>query len=125
MSEARTNARRRATGESQWFNLFVLRRLYNAENVGRGTEGMKSRYDMHPTVTHLTYLFLTRAVPVGRGQYGSPVVELAIRILMVIVCGSIGVDKVAEEIVLATKDRVAVARNLQLLSEAVLRYKHS
>ena len=26
--------------ESRWFNLFMLRRLYNPENSGRGTEGI-------------------------------------------------------------------------------------
>lgn len=115
MPKVRTVAATRATGESQFFNLYVLRRLFNAENVGRGTEGEKSRYEMHPTITWATYWALTRVVPVGRGQYGSPVLELAIRLLLACSAGSIKIKTVAEELnrsVLKRKDFIARLREL-------------
>lgn len=112
----------RKTGESSFFNLHTLRRLYNPENVGRGTEGKKSRYDLHPTLTYMTYLILTRAVPVGKGRYGSSVVELAIRLMMAVVCRSIPINKVAEELSLSVLDRVTLAKNLKELAYEIQKY---
>lgn len=115
--------RLRQTGESKWFNLFNLRRLYNPNHIGRGTEGLKSRYALHPTLTYPTYLLLTRTVPVGRGSYGSPVVEIAIRLLMATVCRSISIETIAGELSQAVKDRATLARNLRDLSDAVLMHR--
>lgn len=119
MSEAKTAASKRATGESQFFNLFTLRRLYNKDNVGRLEPGSKSRYELHPTLTWITYYMLTRAVPVGRGQYGSPVIELAIRVLLCVVGRSIGFPTIAEEIKFAIKDSKTVASNLRELANYI------
>lgn len=105
----------RATGESQFFNLYVLRRLFNLENIGRGTVGERTRFEMHPTITWATYYALTRVVPVGRGQYGSPVLELALRALLALGTGSIKIATVAEELnhsLLKRKDFIARLRQL-------------
>ncbi len=115
----------RKTGESAYFNLHTLRRLYNPENQGRGTEGKKSRYDMHPTITHLTYLLLTRAVPTGKGCYGSPVVELALRLMLVVTGRSLPIEKIAEELSLAVLDRASLVRNLQALAYEIQKYSTS
>jgi hypothetical protein len=121
MPKVRTVVASRATGESQFYNLYVLRRLFNLENIGRGTQGERTRYEMHPTVTWATYYALTRAVPVGRGQYGSPVLELALRLLLACSTGSIKIVTVAEELnraVLKRKDFIARLRQLADAMEA-------
>lgn len=120
--EISRKAAQRRTGESAYFNLHTLRRLYNPANSGRGTEGLKSRYDLHPTITHLTYLLLTRAVPVGKGSYGSPVIELAIRLMVTVVCRAMPIEKVAEELALSVLDRASLVQNLQALAQAVQLY---
>jgi hypothetical protein len=112
----------RKTGESAYFNLHTLRRLYNTDNSGRGIEGIKGRYDLHSTITHISYLLLSRAVPIGRGCYGSSVVELALRVLMVIVYRGMSVHKIAEELSLAVLDRASLVQNLQALAIAIQKY---
>jgi hypothetical protein len=115
MPKVRTADATRATGESAFFNLYVLRRLFNSENIGRGTVGERSRFEMHPTITWATYWALTRVVPVGRGQYGSPVLELALRLLLATGIGSIKIATVAEELnrsLLKRKDFIARLRQL-------------
>lgn len=121
MPKVRTEAAARKTGESQFYNLHVLRRLFNLENVGRGTAGDRSRYEMHPTITWATYFALTRVVPVGRGQYGSPVLELALRLLLATSTGTIKIATVGEELnraLLKRKDFIARLRELADAMEA-------
>jgi len=112
-----TQASKRATGESQFFNLFILRRLFNLENIGRGTVGERSRFEMHPTITWATYYALTRAVPTGRGQYGSPVLELGLRLLLALSTGSIKLPTIAEELNKATLKRRDVITRLRKLAD--------
>lgn len=121
MSKTHTPKGTRSSSESQFFNLYVLRRLFNLDNVGRGTEGERSRYEMHPTITWKTYFALTRVVPVGRGQYGSPVLELAIRLLLATSVGSLKITTVAEELnraLLKRQDFIARLRELADVMEA-------
>lgn len=113
-----TSTDKRATGESQYFNLFALRRLYNEENAGRGKEGVKSRYDMHPTIRHQTFLALIQSVPVGRGQYGSSVVELSLRIMLALL-GKVPIEAVAEELAVALKERSTVVTNLIKMAKLI------
>lgn len=119
MPKVQTKTATRQTGESQFFNLFVLRRLYNLENLGRGTAGERSRYEMHPTITWTTYWALTRVVPVGRGQYGSPVLELALRMLLATGVGSLKIATVAEELNRAVIKRKDFAARLRQLADAI------
>lgn len=112
----------RKTGESQFFNLHTLRRLYNPENQGRGTEGKSTRFDIHPTITRITFLMLTKVVPVGKGRYGSPVMELALRVLLAVATRSIPIQKVAEELCLSVLDRSTLVLSLKELTIEVQRY---
>jgi len=119
MPKVRTATATRQTGESQFFNLYVLRRLFNLDNIGRGTQGERSRYEMHPTITWATYLALTRVVPVGRGQYGSPVLELALRLLLATGAGSLKIATVAEELNRAVIKRKDFISRLRQLADAM------
>jgi hypothetical protein len=119
MSEVSKAASRRQTGESKFFNLFSLRRLYNIDNTGRGIKDKKSRYDMHTTITFITFYHLTKAIPVGRGMYGSAVVELAIRLLVAVVNKSVPLDKIAEELAVSITDRSELSMNLKLLANLI------
>lgn len=119
MPKVRTKDATRATGESQFFNLYVLRRLFNLENIGRGTVGERTRYEMHPTITWATYYALTRVVPVGRGQYGSPVLELATRLLLAAGTGSIKIATVAEELNRSLLKRKDFIDRLRQLADAM------
>lgn len=114
----RSNQLKKATGESHAFNLHALRRLYNKDQQGRGEQGVKNRYDMHPTITHLTFLALVKSVPVGRGQYGSPVIELSLRVMLCLI-GVMPVDTVADELANAVNDRTAIVSNLIKLAKKV------
>jgi len=114
----RHDAASRATGESREFNLHFLRRMYNEEGVGRGVAGKKNRYDLHPTIRHLTYWTLGKTVPVGRGGYGSPVIELAIRLLLVLV-GRMKPTDVVDEILLSVNDRGSFVIRLRELADTI------
>lgn len=82
------------------FNKFVLRRLYNPDNVGRGTEGRKTRVDLHTTITGPTYYALGHEVPLQKGGYAAPVVELGIRVLLYL-AGILSLETVGEELTMA------------------------
>lgn len=82
------------------FNRFVLRRLYNQNNIGKGTAGVKTRMDLHTTITGPTYIALGREVPLQKGGYAAPVVELGIRVLLYL-SGSLSLETLGEELTLA------------------------
>jgi len=103
-----------AGATSSYYNLFVLRRLYNADNAGRGEQGKSRRVSMHTTITPLTFFLLKDVVPTGKGQFSAPVVEMGIRIQLALL-GRISMDTVAEEMKLAFLDRASLARNLRAL----------
>lgn len=104
---------------SKYYNLWVLRRLFNPGHVGRGLEGAatigQNRYDMHPTVTRKTHLAYSQTVPVGKGKYGSPVVELALRLVLSCL-GVISIDVVSQEFAKSIIDRHSFADNLRKLA---------
>lgn len=108
-------------GASQYFNVFTLRRLFNSGQEGRGTAGEFTRYDLHPTITRLTHLVLTQVVPVGKGKYGSPIVELALRTIFAMV-GKMPINGISEEIAVAVLDRATVIKNLRAIADYIENY---
>lgn len=109
------------SGGSSYFNLFVLRRLFNRNNAGRGLVGEKRRYEFHPTITFATMHALTRSVPTGHGKYSSPVVELSMRLVLCLV-GMLSVETVGEELAVALLDRNQAATNLVKLATFITNY---
>lgn len=108
-------------GASDFFNLFVLRRLYNPGNIGRGLAGEHHRGDLHTTITKTTKLAMSRVVPTGQGRYSAPVIELGMRVVLYLV-GALPEAKVAEEVALALRDRKTAAARLFKLARAVEAY---
>lgn len=111
-------------GTSRYFNLHTLRRLFRVGNIGRGLEGAKElgkdAYDMHPTITRLTHYALTQVVPVGKGRYGSPVVEMSLR-LMLAGLGTMSIPRIAEELSVAVTDRTTFADRLHEIANEITR----
>lgn len=104
------------------FNLFVLRRLFNEDNRGKGVKGETRRIELHTSISPETIYALNHIVPTGRGRYSAPVVELALR-MMASFFGVIDRNTVAEELSLAVKDRQAMVLTLKLLAAAIERYE--
>ncbi len=104
----------RDANTSRHFNLYVLRRLNNKDEGGRGATGVVRRERLHTTITPLTMYALSLAVPMKKGGYGAPVVELGIRFLMAMV-GLMDVNKVGEELALAVMDRPKLIHRLEEL----------
>lgn len=107
---------------SKFYNLFVLRRLYNKGNAGRGIEGEVRRVSLHTTVTPLSFNLLESIVPTGKGKYSAPVVELGIRIQLALL-GVLSMDTLSEELVMAVSDRDTLVANLRKLAIAVSTYQ--
>jgi hypothetical protein len=102
-------------------NKFVLRRLYNKGNIGRGEEGVSRRKEFKITLTPNTYLALSKLIPVGPGQYGSPVMELSLR-MMLASMGSLGTEdynRVCEELALTVVDHDSFIQELARISAKV------
>jgi hypothetical protein len=112
----------RDANTSRHFNLYVLRRLNNKAEGGRGAAGVVHRERLHTTITPLTMYALGQAVPMKKGGYGAPVVELGIRFLMAMV-GLIDVNKVGEELALAVTDRSRLIDRLEELVVFMRSYK--
>ncbi len=104
----------REVNTSRHFNLYVLRRLNNRDEGGRGAAGTIHRERLHTTITPLTMYALSQAVPMKKGGYGAPVVELGIRFLMAMI-GLLDLKKVGEELALAVMDRQKLISRLEEL----------
>jgi hypothetical protein len=111
------------SGGSDQFSVYVLRRLYN-KGSGRGSTGVVRRYEMKPTITFETRDALEQTVPTGPGKYGSPVMELALRLLLCLV-GKFSIDYIAPELVYAVTDRHKLVANLRLMADAIENFKVS
>jgi hypothetical protein len=108
--------------ESHAFNKFALRRLYNLGNQGRGTARTQTRASLHTTISYPTYLALGNLVPVKKGGYGGPVVELGIRLLLYLV-GSLSLNTLGEELAqVMLRVRPDVATRLRLLASFIETY---
>jgi hypothetical protein len=104
----------RDANTSRHFNLYVLRRLNNKDEEGRGAAGRIHRERLHTTITPLTMYALSTAVPMKKGGYGAPVVELGIRFLMAMI-GLMDVKKVGEELALAILDQQKLVSHMEEL----------
>lgn len=105
------------------FNRIALRRLYNKGNVGRGQEGVTSRASLHTTITYGTFVALGNVIPLKKGGYAAPVVELGIRLILALV-GSAKVETVGEEFFHAVLPvRSTVVDNLRKMADYIEAYK--
>lgn len=105
------------------FNMFALRRLYNQKNIGRGQPGTETRIRLHTTVTGPTFYALGQQVPVQKGGYAAPVVELSLRTILYL-AGSLRLETVGEELSQAMlSDRDGVAKHLRELADFVENYQ--
>lgn len=103
------------------FNKFVLRRLYHVDHEGRGEQGVIRRHPFKVTIRPTTFLALRNAIDVGKGQYGSPVVELALRVILTLV-GEYSHEertKVCEELVASVDRPQEVAQMLVFMAVQV------
>ena len=105
------------------FNKPALRRLYNISNRGKGTEGKITRAELHTTITLPTQYAFRQAVAVGKGGYGSPVVELSLRVMLCLI-DKLPVEIVGEELVFATlRVRSTIVAQLRELADFVENYQ--
>jgi hypothetical protein len=95
----------------EYFNRRALRRLYNSGGSGRGVTGTKNRYKMSLMLTPATHDKLGETVQLGKGSYGAPTIELAIRVLLALV-GQVELQEVADELNASVIDTDKVMSNL-------------
>lgn len=100
-------------------NEFVLKRLYNPDHVGRGTQGKVNRREVKITITPQTYLALEQVVRIGPGLYGSAAINLFIRVALALI-GQLDLIRVAEEFALtASEDKHTLANNLRKMADFI------
>ena len=109
---------------SEDFNLYVMRRLFNPKHAGSGEEGKSRRVTLKTTLTPQVQVALRKSVPTGKGQYGSPTVELALRFLLSLV-GRMDLSRTCEALALAVIDRDQLVRNLRFTADFIETYKVS
>lgn len=90
-----------------------LRKLYNKGSVATGT-----RRNIKITLTPETFKLLENEVPVGKGKFGSALIELSLRTFIVLVNNGEDIEYIAKEIAVAT-DSPYLAANLRLLAKYV------
>ena len=102
----------------EYFNRRALRRLYNLGGSGRGAAGTKNRYKMSLMLTPETHDKLGETVTLGKGSYGAPTIELAIRVLLCAV-DQVSIQETANELFMAVVDKSKMIANLKELLSLV------
>jgi hypothetical protein len=87
-----------------------LRKLY-----GRSPNGSRSRSDIKISLTDETLSQLGSIVEIGKGKYGSPAIELSIRLMLFLMSDGEAAPDFAAELDKAV-DNPNFARNLRILS---------
>jgi len=91
---------RKRVGKSDYVNLGRLRMLYP-----KGSVGETNRKRIKITLTPETMLMMQHVVPVGKGLYGAPFIELATRFLFSIIIGGEEVDDIIRELKLVANNQ--------------------
>lgn len=102
----------------EYFNRRALRRLYNAGGSGRGAAGTKNRYKMSLMLTPATHDKLGETVQLGKGSYGAPTIELAIRVLLALV-GQVSIHAVANELESAVINKDSLPQTLRTIADLI------
>ena len=102
----------------EYFNRRALRRLYKSGSPSQGATGAKNIYKMSLNLSMETYEKLSETVKMGKGSYGAPTIELAVRVLLSLV-GQVGVDEVGAELALAGTHNHYIVTMLRRLADAV------
>lgn len=109
---------------SSQFNLYVLRRLFNKDNKGKGVKGQSHRTYIHTTITAIAYQGLAKVVPLGPGGYAAPVLDISLRLMLYLI-GALSQESIVEMLSLAINDRSALASRLRSLADQVDQFSGS
>lgn len=102
-------------------NLIALRRIFNANGRGRGAPKVHTRIDIHTTIRATTFVALEKFVPLQKGGYAAPIIELGILILLYLSNGNSGnLDEILTQVFLSS--RLEVADRLIALGERIKKF---